>query len=443
MAKPVVMPRLGWTMEEGSIVDWLKRDGDTVTAGEPLFTIESDKAVNECEALDSGVLVIPSDSPAPGVKVPIGAVLAYLVAPGESRASLASVATPMAGKATSELVTAAPLAVGAGAATAVTTPTISPRARRVAGELGVDWTGLRGSGRTGRIVERDVRAAAERIPIEAARPARLTPLARRAAVDAGLDAAALATSAVGSRVTRADVDQAARPTGATTPFAGVRRLTATHLTDSARTVAAVTLTTEADATRLVALQREAAEPAVAGPVPPTITALFARLTALALTAHPALNASLDGDAIVQHPAVHLGLAVDTERGLLVPVVRDADHKSAGQIAADAARLVTAARAGSIGPDDLTGGTFTITNLGMYDIDAFTPIINLPECAILGIGRILARPVVVDEASEAVAVRRMVALSLTFDHRLVDGAPAARFLQHLKRLIEQPLLWLLT
>jgi len=223
---------------------------------------------------------------------------------------------------------------------------------------------------------------------------------------------------------------------------GARRLIATRLSESARTTVPVTLTTEADATRLVALRAEIAADLAGAALPvPTYTDLLARLTAVALTEHPQLNASLDGEAIVQHAAVHLGLAVDTERGLLVPVLRDAERKSLRQIAAESARLIAAARDGSIGPDDLRGSTFTITNLGMYEIDAFTPVINLPECAILGVGRIAARPVVVDEAAGTFAVRKLVTLSLTFDHRLVDGAPAARFLQRVKHLIERPTLWL--
>jgi len=162
---------------------------------------------------------------------------------------------------------------------------------------------------------------------------------------------------------------------------------------------------------------------------------------VALREFPDLNASLVDDAVVRHEAVHLGMAVDTERGLLVPVIRDAGAKSVQAIATESARLIADARAGKATPADLRVGTFTITNLGMYDIDAFTPIINLPQCAILGIGRIVARPVVVDEEAETVAVRKVVALSLTFDHRVVDGAPAARFLQRIKQFVEQPVIWL--
>jgi pyruvate dehydrogenase E2 component (dihydrolipoamide acetyltransferase) len=154
-----------------------------------------------------------------------------------------------------------------------------------------------------------------------------------------------------------------------------------------------------------------------------------------------INARFEGDTIVQSATANIGIAVDTERGLLVPVLRDVQTKSLRQVARESASLIEKARTGHISPDDLRGGTFTITNLGMYEIDAFTPIINLPECAILGVGRIIPKQVVVDAEAERVAIRHMMFLSLTFDHRLVDGAPAARFLQRVKQFVERPYLWL--
>jgi pyruvate dehydrogenase E2 component (dihydrolipoamide acetyltransferase) len=226
----------------------------------------------------------------------------------------------------------------------------------------------------------------------------------------------------------------------------VRSVVAKRMAESARTVAPVTLTTEADATELVRLRARtkddyAEDEAPPAPVP-TVTDLMVRIVALALADHPEMNASLTDDGIVRHAAAHVGIAVDTGRGLLVPVIRDAGRKSAGQIAAESAGLIERARTGTATPDELRGGTFTVTNLGMYEIDAFTPIVNLPECAILGVGRVVARPVVVDEATDEVAVRKMMALSLTFDHRVVDGAPAARFLRDVKRLVEHPFRWLM-
>ncbi|MEA2594182.1 MAG: hypothetical protein QOF01_651 [Thermomicrobiales bacterium] len=440
MASEVVMPRLGWTMEVGRVVEWLKEDGENVEAGEFLFSVESDKAITEVEALDSGVLRIPPDSPI-GVELPVGATLAFIAAPGEEVSfSAPSVAPEAAPVAVAEL--SAPTAKSASGNGHHEAPAISPRARRAAERLGVDWTVLAGSGSTGRIRERDIVAAA------AARPAsaqtRATPLVRRLAEEAGVDLGQVAGSRPGGRVTRADVlaatsvEAVPHQPDTPTPFSPIRRVIVQRMTESARTVAPVTLTTEADATELARVREHLkGELAGSGDPVPSFTDLLVRLSALALREHPALNSSLAGEAIVQHASVDVGVAVDTERGLLVPVVRDADRKSVGQIAADTARLIAQTRAGTAPADDLRGSTFTVSNLGMFEIDAFTPIINLPEAAILGLGRIVARPVVIDEATETIAVRRMMALSLTFDHRIVDGAPAARFLQRIKGMIERP------
>jgi pyruvate dehydrogenase E2 component (dihydrolipoamide acetyltransferase) len=275
----------------------------------------------------------------------------------------------------------------------------TPRARRAAAGLGIDWRTLAGSGRGGRILERDVaRAGATPARIAEAEP---VPVQLR----------------------------------------GIRRLTAERVALSARTVAPVTLTTEANATTLVRLREQArAERSDAEGVP-SVTDLLIKLVSVALGEHPALNAELTDAGIVQHADVNIGIAVDTEAGLLAPVVHNVGTRSVDSIARESARLIDAARAKTSRPEDLNGATFTITNLGMYDIDAFTPLVNLPQCAILGVGRIVARPVVVDDTTEQVAVQRMLTLSLTFDHRLVDGAPAARFLQRIKHLVERPTLWL--
>jgi len=494
VAIEVVMPRLGWTMETGAVAEWLKKDGDQVRAGEVLFTVEGDKAVQEVEALDSGILRIPPDAPPVGASVPVGSVLAYLMAPGEATTPASDEAggpapageeraagpdpelgLDMPAKPT-VVVGDRPVESDAPVKPAVTVGNgrvpdtvgdvagvvASPRARRVAGELGVDWTAAIGTGRTGRIVERDVRALAEQATLAAR--ARVTPLARRLAKETGVDLAALEAGKPGQRIARADVEGAARDGddgrggrggreeqagtaepalahGHRAPLSRIRRITAQRMARSAHTTAPVTLTTDVDATELVAV-RTRIKAGLAGSDlrVPTYNDLLTRLVALTLLQQPWMNCSLEDDAIVQHEGAHMGIAVDTERGLFVPVIRDAHLKSIQQIATDSARLIEAARAGRAGADDVRGGTFTISNLGMYEIDAFTPIINLPECAILGVGRIVARPVV-DEDTEEIAVRKMMALSLTFDHRVVDGAPAARFLQHVKRWIEQPYAWL--
>jgi pyruvate dehydrogenase E2 component (dihydrolipoamide acetyltransferase) len=420
MAIEVVMPRLGWNMEAGTVVEWLKHDGDRVSAGEYLFLVESDKATTEVESLDSGILRIPENALRIGEELPVGTVLGYLVQEGEGIPSNGGNGSVTSG--TAAPAPSTPVASSAAPSQRGGMPAASPRAIRIAGELGVDWTKLTGSGGGGRIVERDVRAAAEQAPPGGTglQPAEtqvtnLPPLATKP------------VSAVAE---------------AATPISTMRRIIGERMAQSVHTAAPVTLTTEADATPLVRLRDD-----LAGALMTTDTAmpsyndLFARLVAVALREFPDLNASLVDGGIVRHDAVHLGMAVDTEKGLLVPVIRDAHAKSVQAIAVESARLIGQARAGKASLDDLKGGTFTITNLGMYEIDAFTPIINLPECAILGIGRIVARPVVVDEETETVAVRKMVALSLTFDHRVVDGAPAARFLKRVKQFVEQPLIWL--
>ena len=433
MAIEIVMPRLGWNMEVGTVVEWLKRDGDRVTPGDHLFLVESDKSTTEVESLDGGTLRIPGNDLRMGEELPVGTLLAYLVQDGEavpvSGTDTAAAGPPPASAAPATLpaMTAdlaadspapapAPALAGTGAggdrARRREAPVASPRAKRVAATLGVDWTGLSGSSRSGRIVEADVRAALAR---------GATGATTQADIPSGGDAAK-----------RSEV----------TPLSPTRRVIGERMARSAHTAAAVTLTTEAEADALLAARADLVA-ALAGTdaPPPTYNDFFARLVAVALRDFPDLNASLTDDGIMRHPAIHLGIAVDTERGLLVPVLRDAQAKSVQVIAGESARLIAAARAGQSAPADLQGGTFTITNLGPYEIDAFTPIINPPQCAILGVGRIVARPVVADEAAGTIAVRKGVALSLTFDHRIVDGGPAARFLQRIKHYVERPIVWL--
>jgi pyruvate dehydrogenase E2 component (dihydrolipoamide acetyltransferase) len=433
MAFDIVMPRLGWNMEEGAVVGWRKKDGDPVTAGEILFEVESDKAVQEVEALESGLLRIPPESPPLGTQVPVGTLLAWLVKPGEEMSSGAAAAPAVApaaagmAPAASQAATTSgsppslPAATPAGAQAAVTPhpPTgkrirISPRARRAASELGVDWALLSGSGSSGRILERDVRqaaAAGKSAHVASAQAAR-TPAAP--AVAGG-------------------------PSGVVMPISPVRRLTAERMSAGAHTTAPVTLTTEADATELVRLRGHLKSDGTQAV--PSYNDFFTTLAAHALLDHPQLNARFEGDSIVQSATVNIGIAVDTERGLMAPVVRDVQAKSLRQVARESADLIARARSGRLRPDELRGSTFTLTNLGMFEIDAFTPIINLPECAILGVGRIVAKQVVTDAEAGQLAIRHMVVLSLTFDHRLVDGAPAARFLQKIKQYVEQPYLWL--
>jgi pyruvate dehydrogenase E2 component (dihydrolipoamide acetyltransferase) len=404
MASEVTIPRLGWNMDEGTFVGWLKSDGDHVSPGEPLFSLEGDKATQDVESLETGVLRIPANGPTDGEKIAVGTLIGYLVAPGETapfeaagtgRTSAERVAIPRDSEAPSEPAKAI-------ARTETRPPAmkqrISPRARRVAHELDVDTVGLEGSGRDRRIVERDIRSAAAR--------AKNAPPA-------------------GSH------DFAVTP---------IRRTIAERLVQSVQTTAGVTVSTTVDATNLVNLRQQFK--AVAGigeTVSIAFTDIVVKLTALALEKHPLLNARWNGDKIVVSSNINVGIAVDTEAGLLVPVIRDVPRLTLRQLAARSRELIDRARLGALSAAEMQGGTFTVTNLGPMGIEMFTPLINLPECAILGLGRI-QKQVVVDD-KQFVARDRMM-LSLTFDHRIVDGAPAARFLQSLSLLIENPSPWLL-
>ena len=461
MSTEIRMPRLGWTMEEGAFGEWLKADGDTIKPGDLLFTVEGDKATQDIEAMDGGILRIDPNGPRGGDMVTVGALLAYLTKPGEAvafaQSSSQSVSQSASGQSS---VASGQLSVTKHQvpSTTTTAPTISPRARRVAKDLGVDWSQLAGSGRTGRIVERDIRAAAVAAASAVAQtpsaPAiRATPVAARMAQEAGIDLETLAAQKPGQRIGREDVEAAIAaqqptvaavaqsPTGAAEriPVTRVRQLIAGRMAESAQTTAPVTLTTEADATALVALRTQLKVTLGARGLPvPTYNDLLIKLTAVALAEHKLLRAVWQGEELVIAQGIHIGLAVDTEGGLLVPVVRDVQDKSIRQITSATQALIDQAQRRQLSPDALQGGSFTITNLGMYNIDAFTPLINLPQCAILGVGRIVEKPAVYQGQ---IVPRHQVVLSLTFDHRVVDGAPAARFLDTVRSYVAEPLLWL--
>jgi pyruvate dehydrogenase E2 component (dihydrolipoamide acetyltransferase) len=320
---------------------------------------------------------------------------------------------------------------------------ISPRARRLAEEYGVPLTTLQATGPEGAIVERDVRAY-----LQAEAEPRISPVARRVAQEAGVDWHSLVGTSPGGRIMRQDVSTARKALGQggpaegevleSIPVAGVRAVIAQRMAQSSATTANVTLNSEADATALVALRRQLAKDGVEV----SYNALLIQILGRALGDHPRLNASLRGDTIQVWRRIHVGLAVDTDRGLLVPVVRDVAGKGLIQLESGIGSVVERARAGKCAPEELSGATFTLTNLGMYSIDSFTPIINLPECAILGVGRIKKKLAVAQDLTDledlsGLAVRETMWLSLSFDHRLVDGGPAARFVQRVVQLIEHP------
>ena len=432
MPYEIVMPRLGWNMEEGTLVEWLKQDGEKISQGEMVCTIEGDKAATDVESFESGILKIPDASPQPGQTVPVGTLLGYVVAeveldtfdPNQVPVDDGSGERVEAGPA--QGIASEPVAAGAGDGTepgpkptvserersrttestvpAVGTagvatgspreqdvPAISPRARRAAQSAGIDWRSLKGSGRSGRIVERDVLEASRR---------------HESAMDGP---AGQATAARGGQV-------------------DLRKVIARRMAEAHRTTAPVTLHTEADVTVLSSMFKGADRPSWYD--------LMLKIAAVALAEHPVMNASWR-DGVALNDGIHIGIAVDTAAGVIAPVIRDVPSKSLKDITAASKRLILAARDGKLTLDQIEGGTFTLTNLGMYDIDAFTPIIHSPQCAILGIGRAMPKVVVVDEERGTTGIRQMMSLSLTFDHRIVDGAPAARFLQRIRQLAEAP------
>ncbi len=462
MAYEIILPKLGQTVEEGRIVEWLKEEGDTVDRGDVLFTVETDKAVLDVEATRKGYLrriLVPEGESRPVLAV-VGLMTRTPDEPLEEPLVEAEVAEP-APTAAEPTPSAEAETAGAPAEEKPVRPGrifASPRARKYAREHGVDIAEVTGTGPNGRIVEQDVKAYLEAQP-------KATPVARHLAERLGVDLSDVTGTGPRGRITKADVEAAAptapepereeapvppvasrpvpsgaeAPTLAEVPLSGVRAVIAQRMHESHVTTAPVTLTMEVDATDFVAA-RERLKVSLAEKLGFNISYndLLIKLAARALQEFRYVNAQLDGDAIRQLERIHIGLAIDTERGLLVPHVTDADKKGLVEIAKDVRAMVERARTGKSLPDELSGGTFTITNLGMYEVDAFTPIINYPEIAILGVGRIKAMPAVVDGE---IVVRQKMWLSLTFDHRLVDGAPAARFMQYVKQLVEEPYLLL--
>ena len=451
MATKIILPKLGQTMEEGTIVEWVKKEGETINRGDVIFQVESDKAVLEVESKDKGVLRrILVDK---GVKVPILTPVAIIGEANEDISALLATLGPapaaapapetVAPQAVAQAAPAAPVVAEALAPIAGRERIFaSPRARKLAEEKGVDLAYVAGSGPEGRIIEKDVLVFLERRPAA-------TPLARKVAAELGVPLEQV--PAAGAKITAEEVRAAAAPVaapapvpmapaaGEVVPMSGVRAIIAERMGTSSQTTAAVTLQSMVDATAFVAA-REQLKEAFAKELGFNIgfNDLLAVIVVRCLVEFPYMNVRLEKDGIRHLPEVSMGMAVDTERGLLVPVIHGAQKMGVKEFAVKFRELVERARVGKALPDDLTGGTFTITNLGMYGVDQFTPIINLPECAILGVGRIRPEPAVVDGQ---IVVRQRMWLSLTFDHRLVDGAPAGRFLQGIMRYVEAPYLLL--
>jgi pyruvate dehydrogenase E2 component (dihydrolipoamide acetyltransferase) len=362
-------------MKEGTVVQWFKKEGDLVQKGEPLVEVLSEKVTYDVEAPESGILrkILASE----GSNAPINQAIGVIAASDESiEATITAQVSPRE-------VEKAP--TGSKLEAVIESQTeermlASPAAKRLARELGVDLTSVKGTGPEGRIVEDDVRRLAEQQS--------MLPKVREVV-----------------------------------PLVGIRKTTAERLSYSARTAPHSTITMEVDMTSAVKLHEEAAF---------SYTDLLVKAVATALREHLLLNATLENERIKVYEDINVGVAVATEMGLLVPVVHNADQKTLSEISVKVKELVEKARQGKLLREDLTGGTFTITNLGMYGVDVFIPIINPPETAILGVGRVSEKTVLVNSQVKA---KQIMQLSLAYDHRIVDGGPAAQFLQKVKQVLE--------
>jgi pyruvate dehydrogenase E2 component (dihydrolipoamide acetyltransferase) len=435
-------------MDTVVLVAWLKTVGDEVTRDEPLFVIETDKANLEIEAPASGILgqVLAQ----PGSEVPIRSKIAVIIAPdeimpdGAPRSAKKDWVEPKRDSRPSPSLLPNQLPPER-----QNRIFASPRARRLAAQAGVTLANLTATGPQQMIVERDVQAylAGQITPPSA------TPVARRIAQAAGLDLAAVTPERAGERITQADVAAAlAQQTAPATDLSGfptqerrwqelspTRRTIARRLVEGLRTTAQITLTREVDATELVKLREKILTELSPADPRPTYTDFLVSIVARQLRQHPHLNAVAEGERFALNEEININLAMDTERGLLTPVIYQADQKGLRQLAGERAQLVKRALDGLITPAELSGGTFTLTNLGSLGVDTFTPLLNPPQVAILGVGRIHPGPAVY---RGKLRLRQLMSLSLTVDHRIVDGAPAARFLADTARLIEKPYLrWL--
>ena len=438
MVHEITIPRLGWSMEEGVFSGWLKQDGDTIRQGDPLFELEGEKAVQEIEAVDAGILRIPANSPQPGSAVKVGAVVGYLVAEGESLPVGETQDTSAIDRGSMLLSKGTPLLPSETVAgDAALPPAAGPAVRRRAREAGVALDQIAGTGRGGRILAEDIESASSQ-PLTIPLPPVASPRARRVAAERKIDWTQLTGTGAGGRIREQDVLAVRRAPaeGRRIPLTSRRKVIAQRLVASRQQTVPVTLTTKADAANLVNLREQFKTTSRESPIP-SYQDIITKLVAGALRRHPLLAGRWDEDAIVL-PAeneVHIGMAVDTDDGLLVPVLRNAAQLSLIELAAKSRQLVGQARAGKLTAADMQGSVFTITNLGAFGIDAFTPIINFPETAILGLGSIRREPVVLDDGS--IVSRHQLTLSLTFDHRVLDGAPAARFLQDIATAIVNP------
>ena len=439
MATIVVMPQLGNSVESCIIVEWMIAEGDTVSVDQTLASIETDKSTMEVPSTAEGtVLKLLWEE---GDEVPVKDPLIIVGEPGEDISGLVpgGDAAPAEADAPAEQAAAAPEAAAPAFATERATGAVSPRARALAASNGVDASAIaEGSGPHGRVIERDVAAAIAAGPVltSAARAAGVsaaegTGIGGRVSVaDAGRTAEAAPAAAVAAPAAAADFPGAST----SAPLKGVRKVVAKRMMESLTSTAQLTLNTTANAAGILAMRKKVknADEAL-GLNKITLNDLVCFAVSRTLLKYPVFNAHLEGGVLTEFEQVHLGFACDTPRGLLVPVIRSAQALGLKAFSDEAKRLAGGAIDGTISPDYLSGGTFTVSNIGSFGIETFTPVINLPQTAILGVGAITPRPAVA--ADGMIGVEQRLNLSLTIDHQVIDGADGARFLRDLVAAIE--------
>ena len=450
MASVIIMPKQGLLMEEGTITKWLAKEGEQTTEGAPLFEMETDKLTITMDSTATGtVLKILHPE---GDTVPITQPIAIVGQPGEDISGLlgdAPAATPRAAeKPRASAAEAAPAAARVPAVEHAPGERVfsSPRARLRAEENGVDIAAVPGSGPDGLVVERDVQNYIANQPA-------VTPLAANQARIQGIDLSGLTGTGPNGKITTEDLhiaSAAVEPAPAAEPIpgqltrgtrteamSGMRKAISRNMLTSKSTNAQTNHRMVVDMTAAVALRRQYK----ALGIKISYNDIIVRACAKALQDFPIVNASVDGSDIVYHDYVNIGTAVSVPGGLIVPVIRDADIIGLTGIAAKSAELIEKAREGRLTEADYHGGTFTVSSLGMFDLDDFVAIINPPESAILAVGKIAKTPVVVtdDEGEDQVVIKSMCALCLSYDHRIIDGAEAAKFLQKLKSYLQNPIL----
>lgn len=498
MAIEITIPRLGWSMEEGVFAEWLKAPGDWVSSGDPVFALESDKALQEVEAVDEGYLWYLPERVRAGMVLKVGSLIGYLLAKGEvapsdrsipnyddtqSAASLSaapsndipSSPTKVASSIASSEISSQPALPKSTQWAAVANPSViaTPATRRLARELGIDWTTIKASG----TVSRDevlLAAAGKPIHLDTAKSAnmeqrgafpkvarrnenrslpKISPRAAALATQLGLDWTRIKGSGAGGRIREIDIrtSSARRTEFSPAPLATeksfphpnelptqgklqkdqrVRKIIAERMRKALQRTAPVTLHLRARADRLVEYRKRLKD-SQTRPLP-SINDLLVWLAARAIVSEPRLNATWTSEGVFVYEHVNICIAIDTEKGLLAPIIRDADRLSLDELVTSTRTLVDRTRSGRLESSELAGGTFTVTNLGMLDIDHFNPIINEHQSAILGVGRLSREPVV--EGNE-LKIGEVLGLSLTFDHCVIDGAPAARWLHDFARRIE--------